>query len=159
MGVNATLFGQMITFGLLVAFTMKFVWPPMIAALNERKQKIADGIAAGERGQRELELAQHKSTDALRDAKLEATKIIERADKRAGVIIEESKAQARTEAEKLMQIAQADIEQEHKKAREALSSEIADIAIVSAAKLLGRKLDDSANNAMLNELISEVSGE
>ena len=160
MGLNATLLGQFGTFFVLVLFTMKFVWPPIIKALEDRKQKVADGIAAGERGERELELSQHKSTEALREAKLEAVKIIEQADKRATQIVEESKGQAKLEAEKIMQISCAEIEQERKNARDSLRDEIADIAIASAEKLLGQKLGDaaSANNAMINELITEVSG-
>ncbi len=159
MGINATLFGQMITFGLLVLFTMKFVWPPVIKALQDRQQKIADGLAAGERGRRELELSQHKSTEQLREAKIQAAKIIENADKQAAKIVDNGKAQARIEAEKIVQMTQNEIQQAWKNAREALGSEIAGIAIASAEKLLSRELDASANNDMINELISEVSGE
>ena len=159
MGVNATLLGQMITFALLVIFTMKYVWPPVMQALTDRQQKIADGLAAAERGARELELAQHKSTDILRDAKLEATKIIEQADRRSVQLIEEAKTQARTEASKILEMARSDIDKERQSARDALSSEIASIALASAEKLLGRQMDAAANNAMLNELIAEVSND
>lgn len=159
MGVNATLLGQMITFALLVLFTMKFVWPPIMQALKDRQQTITDGLAAAERGNRELELAQHKVADILREARLDAAKVIELADKRSTQLIEEAKLQARQEAEKIIKIAQADIEKDRQNARLALSSEIAGIALASAEKLLGRQLDAAANNAMLNELIAEVSNE
>lgn len=159
MGVNATLFGQMITFALLVIFTTKYVWPPIIQALTDRQQKIADGLAAAERGARELELAQHKATDAMREAKVEATKIIERADRRSVQLIEEAKGQARNEAEKILEMAKADIEKERQHARDTLSSEIASIALASAEKLLGKQMDTAANNAMLDDLIAEVSND
>jgi len=156
MGVNATLFGQMITFGLLVIFTMKYVWPPIMQAMTERQQKIADGLAAAERGAHELELAQHKATDILRAAKLEAKKIVEQADKRCAQLVDEGKAQARVEADKIIQLAHSDIEKERQQVREELKNEVATIALAGAEKLLGKQLDSAANNAMLNDLIAEA---
>lgn len=159
MDLNLTLLGQMITFSALVIFTMKLIWPPLTKALEERQKKIADGLAAGERGEHELELAQHKATEQLRDAKIKAAKIIEQADKRSLQMVEQAKEQARTEGQRLLEIAQGDIEQERVAARQALSSEIAGIAILGAEKILGQSLDGSANNQMIERLISEVSGE
>ncbi len=159
MGVNATLIGQMITFAVLVFFTMKYVWPPLIKAMQERQQKIADGLAAAERGKHEMELAQHKATDLLREAKVQASAIIESADKRAAVIIEQAKEQAREEGKRLIEMARADIEQQQHHARDVLSGEIASIALRGAEKIIGRKLDEPANNAMIDQLIAEVSSE
>ncbi len=158
MGVNATLIGQMLTFALLVLFTMKFVWPPITKALAERQQKIAEGLAAAERGKHDLTLAQHEAADILRRAKSEATEIIKQADNRSGRFIEEAKVQAHAEAEKIMALAKVDIEQERQSAREILSQDIASIALATATKLLGKSssLDMDANDAMLDELIAEV---
>ena len=129
MGLNATLLGQMITFALLVIFTMKYIWPPLTKALAERQQKIADGLASAERAERDLELAQHKVADQLRDAKIQAGKIVEQADKRASQIVEESKERARVEAQRLLELAQTDIEQERRGAQAALGAEIAKVAM------------------------------
>lgn len=159
MNINATLFGQMLTFFVLVLFTMKFVWPPIVKALNDRQKKIADGLAAAERGERELELAQHKSTDFLREAKLQAIKLIEQADKRAAKIVDDAKVQAKQEADKIMLMSRQEIEQERKSARDSLSQEIAGIAIGCAEKLLQTNIDVSANSDMMTKLIAEVSGE
>ncbi len=159
MDLNLTLLGQMITFAVLVIFTMKFVWPPLTKALEERQQKIADGLAAAERGEHELELAQHKATEQLRDAKIQAAKIVEQADKRSQQMIEQAKEQARTEGRRLLELGQAEIEQERLAARQALSSEIAGIAILGAEKILGKNVDGPANSQMLEQLIAEVSGE
>lgn len=159
MDLNATLIGQMITFAVLVIFTMKFVWPPLTKALEERQGKIADGLAAGERGQHELELAQHKVAEQLRDAKLQAAGILEQADKRSAHLVEQAKEQAREEGNRLVEMAKAEITQEKQAAKEALSSEIASIALLAAEKLLGHKLDHAANNDMVEKLIAEVSGE
>lgn len=159
MDLNLTLLGQMITFMVLVGFTMKFVWPPLTKALEERQQKIADGLAAGERGQHELELAQHKATEQLREAKLQAAKIIEQADKRSQSMVEQAKDQAREEGKRLLEIAQGEIAQERQAARDALTSEIASIAVLGAERILGRQIDAAANNQMVEQLISEVTGE
>jgi F-type H+-transporting ATPase subunit b len=159
MGVNATLIGQMITFALLVLFTMKFVWPPIIRALKERQQTITDGLAAAERASRDLELAQHKVADIMREARLDAAKMIEVADKRTTQLIEEAKLQARQEAEKIMEMGRAEILKDTQNARLVLSRDIASIALASAEKLLGRQLDSADNHTLLNELIAEVSNE
>lgn len=159
MGINATLIGQMITFSLFVIFTMKWVWPPLTKALKERQQKIADGLAAGERGKHELELAQHKATESLREAKLQAAHVIEQADKRAVLLIEQAKEQARLEGKRLLEVAQAEIVQAKQSAREALSREIVSIAVSGAEKILKVNIDTAANNAMVDELIAEVCSE
>lgn len=159
MELNATLIGQMITFALLVIFTMKFVWPPITKALRERQQKIADGLASAERGKHELELAQHKSAEQLRDAKIQAAKIVEQADKRAAQLVEEAKEKARQEGERMLELARQDIEQEKQHMKDALMSQIAGIALTGAEKILGQKIDVAANSEMIDRLIAEVSRE
>jgi F-type H+-transporting ATPase subunit b len=158
-GINATLIGQMVTFSLFVIFTMKWVWPPLNKALKERQQKIADGLAAAERGKHELELAQHKATDSLREAKLQAAHLIEQADKRAALLIEQAKEQARLEGKRLLEVAHGEIAQAKQSAREALRREIVSIAVSGAEKILKINIDTAANNAMIDELIAEVSSE
>lgn len=159
MDLNATLIGQMITFAVLVIFTMKYVWPPITKALRERQQTIADGLAAAERGKHELELAHHKAAEQLRDAKLQAAKIVEQADKRAALIVEEAKEKARHEGERLLQVARTDIEQEKQRMKEDLMAQVAGIALSGAEKILGRKIDAAANGEMVDRLIAEVAGE
>lgn len=159
MDLNATLLGQMITFALLVVFTMKFIWPPLIKALEERQKKIADGLAAAERGEHELELAQRKASEQLREAKLQAAKIIEQADKRGAQIVEQAKDQAKQEADRLLAMAREEAKQEKTRARDALTSEIAKIAVIGAEKILGHHIDAAANNNMISQLIAEVSNE
>ena len=115
MNINATLFGQMITFTIFVIFTMKFVWPHITKALSDRQKKIADGLAAAERGERSLELAQHKVADLLRDAKIKSSAMIDQANYRANHIIEDAKNLARDEGELMLALAAEEINQEMKR--------------------------------------------
>lgn len=156
MDINATLFGQMITFAVFVWFTMKYIWPPITKAMQDREKRIADGLAAAERGQHELELAQHKSMDQLRDAKIQAAEILDQANKRANHLIEEAKERAREEGERLLAIAQSDIEQEMQTARQKLRTEIANLAIASAEKILVRSVDANVQRDLVNKLITEI---
>jgi F-type H+-transporting ATPase subunit b len=156
MDLNLTLLGQMITFAILVGFTMKFVWPPIIKAMAERQQKIADGLAAAERGVHELELAHHKAADRLRDAKIQAAEIIDKANKRAGQIIEEAKQQARTEGKHLLVIAQSEIAQEMQHAKQILREQLAGAVIAGVEKVLERTIDASANNEIFEKLADEI---
>ncbi len=156
MEINATLFGQMITFAVFVWFTMKYIWPPIIKAMQDREKRIADGLAAGERGQHELELAQHKALDQLRDAKIHAAEILDQANKRANHIVEEAKERAREEGERLLTIARSDIEQELETARQQLRSEVANLAIESAEKILARSVDANVQHDLVAKLITEI---
>jgi len=157
--INLTLIGQMITFLVFVAFTMKYVWPPITKALRDRQKRIAEGLAAADRGKHELELAQHKSAEIIRDAKLQAAKYIEEANKRGLHIVEEAKEQARLASERIIQLAQEDILIERNNAREALRQEIAGLALMGASKILGKEVDEASNSAMINTLIAEVASE
>tara|TARA_B100000989_G_scaffold297619_1_gene283956 strand:+ start:88859 stop:89338 length:480 start_codon:yes stop_codon:yes gene_type:complete len=158
-GFNITLIGQMITFILFVAITMKYVWPHIIQALQERQDTIAEGLAAAERGNHELELAQHKSTSMLREAKIKAAEIIDQANKRAAQIIEQAKDDGRVEGERMLEMARSDIAQEQEAAREQLRQEVAGIAVAGAERILGQQIDQAANNSMIEQLITEVSSD
>ncbi|HCB43250.1 MAG TPA: F0F1 ATP synthase subunit B, partial [Pseudomonas sp.] len=136
MNINLTILGQAIAFFIFVVFCMKYVWPPVIAALQERQKKIADGLAASDRAAKDLELTQEKSAQELRQAKEQAAALIEQANKRANQIVEASKEDARKEGEKILAQAQAEIEQQRIKARDALRAEIAAIAVAGAEKIL-----------------------
>lgn len=157
MDINATLLGQFITFAVFVWFTMKYIWPPIMKAMQEREKKIADGLAASERGQHELELAQHKATEQMRDAKIHAAEILEQANKRANHIVEEAKERARAEGERLLTIARSDIEQEMQTARQELRNEIAVLAIASAEKILARSVDAATQRDLVDKLITEIN--
>jgi F-type H+-transporting ATPase subunit b len=135
---------------------MKYVWPPIIKAIDERKARIADGLAAAERGVHELELAQHKASEILRDAKIQSAEILEQASKRAGRIIDESKERARHEGEKLIEIAKAEISQEMIAARQELRTQIATIAVSGAEKILQKHIDATSDAHLLNQLVEEI---
>lgn len=156
MNINLTLLGQMITFMILVGVTMKYIWPPMMKALEERRKNIADGLEAAERGRHELELAKHKATDNLRDAKLEAAKIIDQASHRAVHIVEDAKGKAREEGERLLMLAREQIAQEMQSAKQSLLSHVASLAITSAEKILTKKIDESTNAYLVDQLIDEI---
>jgi F-type H+-transporting ATPase subunit b len=153
---NATLIGQMITFGLLVIFTMKYVWPPIMKAMQDRQKQIADGLASAERGVREQELAAAKSTETLKDAKREAAEIIAHAQKRANEIIEQSKTDARFEGERQLAAAQAEIEQEMNRAREQLRNQVIDLAVAGAGRVLKQEVDASAHAQLLDDLVAQL---
>lgn len=156
MNINLTLIGQTITFIVFVWFCMKFVWPPIMNALNERKKKIADGLAAAERGAHEKELAQKKAAEVLHEAKQQAQDIINQAQKRASEIVEESKETARAEGERIITTAQAEIEQEVNRAREELRGQVATLAVAGAGKILKREIDAKANEDLLKDLVAQI---
>ena len=150
MNINLTLFGQMVTFAIFVWFCMKFVWPVIITAMEERQQKIADGLDAADRAMRDLEAAQDKATDQMKEAKQEAAGIVDQANKRANQIVEEAKQQAITEGDRLKVAAEAEIEQEINRAKEELR------ASAGAEKVLEASIDDKANRALVDNLASQL---
>lgn len=156
MNINLTLIGQSLTFIVFVWFCMKFVWPPIMNALHERKTKIADGLAAAERGQHEQELAEKRASELLHEAKQNAAEIINQAQKRAGEVVEESKTDARTEGERLLTAAKAEIDQEVQRAKEALRAELGNIVISGAEKVLEREVDASAHDDMIKKLATQI---
>lgn len=156
MNINLTLIGQSIAFAIFVWFCVKYVWPPITGAMATRQKKIADGLAASDRAQRDLELAQERSAQELRKAKQEAAALIEQANKRANQIVEASKQDAREEGQKLLDQAKAEIEQQRIQARDALRAEIAAIAIAGAEKILESSVDADKHSEMLDKLAAEL---
>jgi len=154
--INLTLFGQSITFIAFIFFCMKYVWPVLISIMEEREKKIADGLQAADRADKDLELAQKKAGETLTGAKQQAADIIEQANKRANQIVEEAKDQARAEGDRLLVKAQADIEQEANRAKEELRSKVAVLALAGAEKVLGRAIDANAHNDLVAELAAEL---
>jgi F-type H+-transporting ATPase subunit b len=156
MNINLTLIGQSITFALFVWFCMKYIWPPVMGALEARRKEIADGLAAAERGQHEQELAEKRAVEHIKDAKGQASDIITQAQKRASEIVEEAKGDAKTEADRIVTGANAEIEQETNRAREQLRQEVVSLAIAGAEKVLKREVDKDAHASTLNDLATQL---
>ncbi|SDG70795.1 F0F1 ATP synthase subunit B [Propionivibrio dicarboxylicus] len=156
MYVNATLVAQLVVFFILAWFTMKFVWPPIVKALDERATKIAEGLAAAERGKQSLELASKRSAETVREGKEKVVELLVQAEKQSQQIIEEAKAQARIEADKVIAGAKAEIEQEAARAREALRERVADLAIAGAEKILRREVDAKAHADLLAQIKQDL---
>ena len=156
MNINLTLIGQSITFVFFVIFVMKYVWPPLVTALEERKAKIADGLAAAEKGKHDEELAKQRVIDTLKEAKEKAQEIISNAEKRASEIVEESKDNARVEGERILAAANAEIEQEVNRAREHLRGQVVSLAVAGAGKVLKREIDEKANEDLLKDLVAQL---
>ena len=156
MNINLTLIGQLIAFVVFVWFTKKYVWTPIIAALNERKSRIADGLAAAERGQHEQELAKERAVEELRKAKTQAAEIINQANRRAGEIVDEAKEHARVEGSRILVAAQAEIEQETNRAREALRGKVAELAVSGAEKILRREINAEAHSEVLDTVARQL---
>ncbi len=156
MDINATLLGQAITFAILVWFTMRFVWPPLMKAMEERSQRIADGLAAAEKGQHDLELAESRAKTILREGKQQAQEAIAHAQKRADEIIAEAKAQAHLEGEKIVAAAHAQGAQELRLARDALQKEVAQLALIGAEQVLMREVDAVRHREVLDKLAARL---
>ncbi len=156
MNMNFTLLGQTIGFVLFVAFCMKYVWPPLRDALHERQKKIADGLAAAERGEHEEELAQQRAAEKLREAKDQAAEIVNQAQRRSNEIVEEAKQQARTEADRIKQQAQAEVEQEVTRAREQLRGEVVGLAVTGAERVLQAEIDQDKHARVVDDLVESL---
>jgi F-type H+-transporting ATPase subunit b len=154
--VNATIIGQLITFWILIWFVMKYVWGPITSMMDARSKRIADGLAAGERGKHELELASKRGTEVLHEAKQKASEIIAQADKRATQIIEEAKTAAKAEGDRLIAAAKAEIDQEVFRAKETLRQQVADLAVAGAEKILRREIDAKAHSELLTSIKNEL---
>jgi len=154
--INLTIIGQAIAFFLFVVFCMKYVWPPITGALAERKKKIAEGLDAADRAERDLKLAQAKAADDMRASKEEAAAIIEQANKRANQIVEEAKEQAREEANRVKASAEAELDQEINQAREALRAQVGALAIAGAEKILEASVDEKAHAKLVEKLAAEL---
>ncbi|MFT5481790.1 MAG: F-type H+-transporting ATPase subunit b [Halieaceae bacterium] len=156
MNINLTLIGQMIAFIVFVLFCMKYVWPPIIAAMQERAEKIADGLAAADRAGHDLELAQEKAVERMKEAKTEAAAIIDAANKRGSQIVEEAKEQAKVEADRVKVTAEAELAQDVNRAREQLRTQVAALAVAGAEKILAAEIDSGVHGDMVDQLAAEL---
>jgi len=154
--LNLTLIGQAISFAIFVMFCMKYVWPPVMGALRERQEKIAESLAAAEQGAQRREEAEAEIATMVQDAKAQAAEIVAAAQKRGNEIVEESKNTARSEGERLKASAQAEIEQEVVTARETLRKQVGSIAVDGAKKILGSEVNADAHAKVLDDLVGQI---
>lgn len=157
MDINLTLVIQMLVFIGFVWFTMRFVWPPLVKAMEERQDKIAAGLSAAERGHKELELSQHRIIEELKQAKVQAAEILEAAQRRANQLIDEAKLAAKLEAQNQIKIGKEQLAREINIAKDSLRQQVAQLAILGAEKILAHKIDQQANDAFLANLVREIS--
>ena len=156
MNINLTLIGQLVTFVVFVWFTMKYVWTPIMGALEARRKEIADGLAAAERGQHEQELAQERAKEALHEAKQQAAEIVNQAHKRANEIVEEAKTDAKAEGDRILTAAQAEIEQELNRSREALREKVAILVVSGAEKILQKEINADAHKDVVENVAGQI---
>ncbi len=156
MNINFTLIAQAIAFAVLIWFTVKFVWPPLLNAIEARQKEIADGLAAAADGKNALEAAAKKSEVTLTEAKQKASEIIAQAEKRGTQIIEEAKANAKVEGDRIIAGAKAEIDQEVNRAKEGLRAQVATLAIAGAEKILRKEIDAKAHSELLSKLAAEL---
>jgi F-type H+-transporting ATPase subunit b len=156
MTLNMTLIGQSITFLVFVWFCWKFIWPPLVNAMQERQKAIGEGLAAAERAGKDLELARDRATEQLREAKVEAQKILEQARQQANQMIENAKNEARAEGERIREALRAELDQEVNRAKEALRGQVAVLAVAGAEKVLGASIDASRHGQLLDQLAAEL---
>jgi F-type H+-transporting ATPase subunit b len=156
MNITLTIIAQALSFAILIWFTAKFVWPPLLAAIEARQKTIADGLADAERAKHDLELAAKRSAEILREAKEKAGDIVANSEKRASEIVEEAKIQAKAEGGRIVAGAKAEIDQEVYRAKEHLRTQVSAIALEGASKILGREIDAKAHNDLLDKLVAEI---
>ena len=156
MNINLTLLAQAVSFAILIWFTVKLIWPPLLRAVETRQKTIADGLAAAQRGKLELEQASQKAGQELSAAKEKASDIIAQAEKRATEIIEEAKGTAKTEGDRIIAGARAEIDQEVNRAKESLRQQVSSLAVAGAEKILRKEIDAKAHADMLNTLANEL---
>jgi len=156
MNINATLIGQTIAFVLFVWFCMKYVWPPVMAALEERKARIAEGLEAAERGHKEHELAEQRAKEVLHEARSDASDIINQANARGGEMVEEAKTKAVEEANKVKASAHAELDQDVTSAREDLRKQVGVLAIAAAEQILKREIDAGKHQDIINDVSKQL---
>ena len=156
MSINATLIAQIIVFGILVWVTMKFIWPPISKAMDDRAQRIADGLSAAERAKAELKDADARVADEIKKARAQASEIIDKAQQQANQMLDKAKADALLEAARQKAVAQAEIDGMVGKAREALRGQVANLAVQGAQKIIQREINADAHKALLDQLVAEI---
>jgi len=154
--LNATVIGQSIAMVVFVWFCMKFIWPPLLAAIEERQEKIAEGLAAAEQGAERLDQARAEAEEIVADARRQATQILDQANARANEIVADGKNEGERERERQLTAAKAEIEQEANRAREELRGQVSAIAVAGAEKILDREIDAKAHEDILGKLAAEI---
>ncbi len=156
MNFNLTLIAQAITFAVLILVIVKFVWPPLLKAIETRQKEIADGLAAAQDGKSALANAAKKSEETLNEAKQKASEIIGQAEKRASEIVDEAKTTAKTEGDRIIESARSEIDQEVNRAKEGLRAQVSVLAVSGAEKILRKEIDAKAHTAILSKLAAEL---
>jgi F-type H+-transporting ATPase subunit b len=156
MNINLTLLGQTIGMIVFVWLTMRYIWPPVMNAIEKRRQEIADGIAAGEKGQRELADARHGSEAIMQEARQKAAQVVDLAHKRSSELVGEAKHVAAAEGQRIVAAGHAEVTNEQTRARDGLRREVAALAVSGAARLLGREVDAKTHATLLDELAVEL---
>lgn len=156
MNINLTLLGQTVTFIVFVWFCLKFIWPHIIKAMDDRKTQIAEGLAAGERGRHEQELAEERAIAVIREAKDQAKEILAQAHKRGDEIIDEAKGDGRVEGERMLRAAEAEIEQQANQTREQLRADVVKLSLQGAQQVLEREVDEKAHTEQLDRLAAQL---
>jgi len=156
MNVTATLIGQLIVFSVLIWFVKAVLWEPIINTLEDRKKRIADGLAASEKGMKEQELAEQRAKDLIKQAKVEAAEIVSQAKARDTQMVQEAKDKAVEEASRVTAGAQAEIDQEVNRAKDSLRSKVSELAVAGASKILGKEVDAKTHKSALKDLIEQI---
>jgi len=156
MNINLTLIAQALAFALFIWFTVKFIWPPLMRAIEQRQKQIADGLAAGERGRQELEAAGKRAHEELAKARERVGEVIASAEKRDAQMLDEAKAAAKAEADRILTAAGADIDQQIARAKEMLREQVASLAVAGAEKILRREVNAQTHSELLNQLKREI---
>ena len=156
MEIGMTLLGQALSFAILIWFTMKFIWPPLTKAMDDRAQRIAEGLSAADRAKAELKDANARVEDEIRKARVTASEIIDKANQAANQILDKAKTDALLEAARQKAVAQTDIEAMVGKARETLRGQVAALAVQGAQKIIQREINPEAHKALLDQLVAEI---
>ena len=158
MDINATLLGQVIVFVILIWFSAKFIWPPLVKAVEDRQKKIAEGLAAAERGQTELQSAHGEAQSIVEAARVQAKKIVDQAHKREVEIVDEARSTAVDEGKRIIESSRQDAQQEKARARDELRKDVATLAVAGASRLLQREIDPRAHADLIEQLAREIEG-
>jgi F-type H+-transporting ATPase subunit b len=156
MNITFTLIAQSLVFAIFIWFTARFVWPPLMRAVDDRQKKIADGLAAAEKGNRSLAEASAKTDEQLKAAKAQAQEILAAANKQAGQLVEQAKGSAQTEAERIKAAAREDVDREITRARETLRKQVGELAVAGAAQILKREINAQTHADVLKELSAKI---
>ncbi len=156
MNLNATMIGQAIAFAILIWFSVKFIWPQLTNAIDERQKKIAEGLSAADKSQKDLVDAKAQADVIVRDARDKATKIVEQANRRGNEMVDEAKTTANAEGQRLLADARAEVVLEKGKVRDQLRAEVATLAIAGASKVLGREIDARAHADLIEQLAVQI---